>query len=355
MKIKSQFYPTASVLLLYLLPAIVNIFLSSLEVGFSPLISSLVPSIILLKHQDELMRASDFSVIGRLLLACFFLIFGFQQLTRFLNALLVPFLLASKITLLSYFARDLIFFICTGLYLLFYYREKGSLVYVCATDRAPKWRDFFLGLAGCSLFFFVFHLHILTTVPTVIMCLALLVSFVVTGVQSLFEELVDRMAPLSFFKEAQKCGLSKNIAFLGHMFISVVVFAISHVSNFLLAGLYGIAVQLVMGLVWGIVSWLAGGIEYSTGLHAANNILCFLFIEGTLLNSRIAISPLYLWSVLFIVDFVSILRTYCQRPVETEATAESIKSKTVLDESHTLAQQVSKGTLNVVGRSCVYS
>ena len=102
------------------------------------------------------------------------------------------------------------------------------------------------------------------------------------------------------------------------MVISTVVFALLHLDNFLSAGFYGIRSQAIFGFITGLISWLTGGVEYTTGIHTANNLFIGLFLAGEMLNVRIAMATGYHLLSVILIDVVFLARAYMKSSVSTD-------------------------------------
>ena len=232
----NNIYAPSAVLLLFLLPSLINIWLA-LQFGFhiSALAVAMAPSLVLLADKQSFMKAENFNALIRGVVACLMVGVFIEYITTAVLMVIFPFMLHKGSILLVYLASNLMFVACAGLYFLAYHHFKGSFENVFSLRKKIKWGDFLLGFFGSVLFFGLFQVHILAQVPITVMCLALIIGFFSTGTQSLFEELVIRMASLAFLKEMQKEGLSTGVAFFVHMVISTVVFALLHLDNFLSA------------------------------------------------------------------------------------------------------------------------
>lgn len=286
--IKSGFHTTSSVVMLFAVPVFLNWWLAIHALAMQPIATILVPSIILMFSSDEFLKADSYWPLAKWLGICLVGIFCMNFFFNVTSMLTAAILLRPGITILVYLHSNLSFILGVGIYVMCHLWKKGSYKNLFAIGQGTRWKDFFIGVACCSLLFFMLNIQILTSVPLLVMCLALCAGLVVTGMQSLFEELTVRMMPLSFFKTAQKQGLSERMAYWSYLFISTVVFGMNHLSLVIQGGIFGPLVQYSMGIVWGVLAWEANGVEYTTGLHTANNVMCFVFISAEILNAVVA-------------------------------------------------------------------
>jgi hypothetical protein len=282
------------VISLFLVPGAVIVLLFG---GLSPLGFIFASSVLLIENQKLLQDNSWRDTMILWVKAIFFALFSMAAASHMARFLAKWIMRSGKNQLSLYIISNLGFAIFSGLYLIWQKVREGQVTKLFNLFDHIRWHQFFSGFFIHTVFMVTvaFAAQILTPVPASVLAIAMVMGLLVTGIQSWFEEVSLRQLPLLFFSETVASGkmsqTTANIFFLG---ISAVIFGMAHLQWFLVYGCWGVLSQMIFGLFTGIMALNLSGIEFSTGVHAANNVVVFVFLAAEVLNRAVLSSAGFL-------------------------------------------------------------
>ena len=273
---------------LFLVPGVVLVFL--LGGVISPMALMFTSSVFLIENKKVLQDKSWRHMLMLWFKAIFFAVFV-QGVVFRVARLLAPWIMGSGKSHLSFYILNNLFFVLfSGLYLIWQKVREGRVTKLFNKFDHIRWAQLFSGffIHTVLMIALVFMGQIIMPIPASTLAIAMAIGLLVTGVQSWFEEVGVRQLPLLFFSDTVKSGkMSQTMANIFFLGISSVIFGMAHFQWFLSEGFLGVLSQMTFGLFTGFMAMNLSGIEFSTGVHAANNVAICVFLASQVVNKAI--------------------------------------------------------------------
>jgi|GEM_PF-6182926 len=275
-------------ILLYLVPAASLI---GLGIDVSSLGMFFISSIFLIDLKEQLLKGDWYGFILICMVAIFLMVAVNEAVNFFVIAIARLLLSVVSNQLTRYIASNLPFLIYFGLYLIRQKIKNESIGFLFNLKGGKiRWGHMVAGFCFYSTVMIVLLTgQIISSIPANVVLIAISMSIFITGIQSWFEEFCFRQIPLSFFA-SEGLSIDKTVEKTAFLIISAVIFGMAHLQLFLPYGFAGVISQIIFGFFSGFMAIYTSGIEFSTGVHMANNAMIFVFMASRVIN-RTIISP----------------------------------------------------------------